>query len=378
MKENHPMYSGLTPDEREVAARLLDAAENLQPNPYFVHEIEAKLRHEFVAKKENRMKGFNFFWQSLAGTVAVTVLTFLFVWLVRGVIPETRGTSSPGSGATSQAVALPTAALTLPAYDRQGITVYRAADFPEAPAKTNLYAYSSSKQPVTVEAVSALAKGLSINGQVAPSEDRAYRYQISDGQQRLFVNSAQDFLYFSSLSSPNALTDLPLEKARPFIEAYLKAHGFEFKHQIQAGIAPGWFMVTALTVDGRPIYSGPSQIQGLSLAISPEGQILQMQAHLLAAEGSSLGKVSILGAKEAWQKFIDPKAWPANFVISNGSPGTAVKPTLTIESIDLVYYSSDPHNQTLAGAFIQPVWRFYGHYSDGNSFEYLVQALRPE
>jgi len=27
--------------------------------------------------------------------------------------------------------------------------------------------------------------------------------------------------------------------------------------------------------------------------------------------------------------------------------------------------------------YLQPVWRFYGHYSDGTIFEALVQALDP-
>ena len=57
-------------------------------------------------------------------------------------------------------------------------------------------------------------------------------------------------------------------------------------------------------------------------------------------------------------------------------------PTATIEKVDLVYYVRNP---TLALAdpnagpqYLQPAWRFYGHYSNGDEFEILVQALKEE
>ena len=59
--------------------------------------------------------------------------------------------------------------------------------------------------------------------------------------------------------------------------------------------------------------------------------------------------------------------------------GTA--PTLTIEKVELVYYVPDPRASSpdpSAPIYIQPVWRFYGHYSNGHRFEILVQALKEE
>ncbi len=55
-------------------------------------------------------------------------------------------------------------------------------------------------------------------------------------------------------------------------------------------------------------------------------------------------------------------------------------PTLTIERIELVYYVPNQRYLTEPAAgpvYIQPVWRFYGHYSDGSIFEALIQALDP-
>jgi LysM repeat protein len=57
-------------------------------------------------------------------------------------------------------------------------------------------------------------------------------------------------------------------------------------------------------------------------------------------------------------------------------------PTLTIEKVELMYYVTNPHWQVdhLDGGplYIQPVWRFYGHYDNGGEFEVLVQALKEE
>lgn len=54
-------------------------------------------------------------------------------------------------------------------------------------------------------------------------------------------------------------------------------------------------------------------------------------------------------------------------------------PTLTVESIELVYYvpnprylTPDPNGEPF---YIQPVWLFIGHYSNGDAFFVMVQAL---
>jgi hypothetical protein len=57
-------------------------------------------------------------------------------------------------------------------------------------------------------------------------------------------------------------------------------------------------------------------------------------------------------------------------------------PTLTIDSIELVYYTPNPQYASsypdAMSPYIQPVWRFYGHYSDGSEMEILIQALKPD
>lgn len=64
------------------------------------------------------------------------------------------------------------------------------------------------------------------------------------------------------------------------------------------------------------------------------------------------------------------------------SPGNYTPPTATIEKVELVYYIPDPRYATPAPntnpQYVQPGWRFYGHYSNGDEFEILVQALKHE
>jgi hypothetical protein len=69
------------------------------------------------------------------------------------------------------------------------------------------------------------------------------------------------------------------------------------------------------------------------------------------------------------------------------SQETYTPPTANIEKVELVYYVPDPRylppdpNSDQAyfhPAYIEPAWRFYGHYSNGDEFEILIQALKDE
>jgi LysM repeat protein len=59
-----------------------------------------------------------------------------------------------------------------------------------------------------------------------------------------------------------------------------------------------------------------------------------------------------------------------------------VYPEATIENVELVYYTPDSRYASFGegsdAEYIQPAWRFYGHYDNGNEFEILIQALKQE
>jgi len=58
------------------------------------------------------------------------------------------------------------------------------------------------------------------------------------------------------------------------------------------------------------------------------------------------------------------------------------EPMATIESVGLVYFTLDQRyalqDATGGPVYLQPAWRFQGHYWDGSEFEILVQALKGE
>jgi LysM repeat protein len=64
------------------------------------------------------------------------------------------------------------------------------------------------------------------------------------------------------------------------------------------------------------------------------------------------------------------------------APETSAVPTASIEEASLVYYTQNPlyalNNPNADAQHLQPMWRFYGHYSNGDEFEILVQALTEE
>jgi hypothetical protein len=105
------------------------------------------------------------------------------------------------------------------------------------------------------------------------------------------------------------------------------------------------------TIAGYPVM----QVRGASLAINPKtGQPVEMQI--------TADQPGIINEAEY--------------------PGVSSEITATVESVELVYYTPyqryNVPDQTAGIVYIQPVWRFQGHYQDGSEFEILVQALKDE
>lgn len=69
------------------------------------------------------------------------------------------------------------------------------------------------------------------------------------------------------------------------------------------------------------------------------------------------------------------------YIFEDVSTDNTVLATATIETVELVYYIRDPYAEAwnpISESYLQPVWRFYGHYSNGDEFEILIQALKDE
>jgi LysM repeat protein len=63
-------------------------------------------------------------------------------------------------------------------------------------------------------------------------------------------------------------------------------------------------------------------------------------------------------------------------------PQVPAEITATIEGVELVYFMPDQRynipDPTAGPVYIQPAWRFHGHFWDGSELEILVQALKDE
>jgi LysM repeat protein len=67
-----------------------------------------------------------------------------------------------------------------------------------------------------------------------------------------------------------------------------------------------------------------------------------------------------------------------------GNADHFIPPDITIEKIELIYFTNDPtyYDDTLDPAqvklYLQPVWHFYGHNENGDEVNMYIQALRQE
>lgn len=64
-----------------------------------------------------------------------------------------------------------------------------------------------------------------------------------------------------------------------------------------------------------------------------------------------------------------------------GNADEYVQPDVVVETVELVYYSINPTNQVNmpeGDIYVQPAWHFRGTFSNGNTFDVLIQALKQE
>ncbi|HET6822837.1 MAG TPA: LysM peptidoglycan-binding domain-containing protein [Anaerolineales bacterium] len=136
-----------------------------------------------------------------------------------------------------------------------------------------------------------------------------------------------------------------------------------------------------------------AQLQAISLPditiVGPEGSEVLLET--LAVPGETFGGYPTIHVFSAAMA-VNPKDGQPNeitieadrpiFFNEQGTPQNITSPSLTIEKVELVYYIPDPRysnqNPTPGPHYLQPAWRFYGHYSDGSEVEFLVQALKQE
>ncbi|HEY5158502.1 MAG TPA: hypothetical protein VII93_11125, partial [Anaerolineales bacterium] len=130
---------------------------------------------------------------------------------------------------------------------------------------------------------------------------------------------------------------------------------------------------TELGHEGDPVFIVALVIPGESLTGYPALRVFSAQMAINPKNGQ-------------------PNEQPTELTITLDQPGVGIEPqavgttgsnppTATVEKVELVYFGSNPQFTTGANTgypYLQPAWRFYGHYSNGDEFEVLIQALQDE
>jgi len=155
-----------------------------------------------------------------------------------------------------------------------------------------------------------------------------------------------------------------------------------------------------VTLDGQEVIlfttNGQTYVQ-FSLAGDIEGSIVgnlgdEVLVEALLVPGESFGGYPTIRVYSIAMAINPKNGQPMDMQVTADQPSVidgpipseqyAAPPTATIEKVELVYYTTDPRYKIPSSAsgpvYIQPVWRFYGHFSTGDEFEVLIQALKDE
>jgi hypothetical protein len=142
--------------------------------------------------------------------------------------------------------------------------------------------------------------------------------------------------------------------------------------------------VTLFTAENGTTYA---QVQAdgspdVSMLGTPSDQVL---LESLAIPDETLGSYPTLHVFGSGLAISPKNGQPVEFPITADKPmvtNELAPATMTIDKVELVYYIADPRyvavDPNAGPSYIQPMWRFSGHYSDGSEFEFLVQALKDE
>jgi len=146
----------------------------------------------------------------------------------------------------------------------------------------------------------------------------------------------------------------------------------------------GQTVILFTTEDGKPyVLAGPAgNLAAAESLIGREGDKVSLEAAV--SPDKSFGDYHILlcvGGELAGQGGGGGAGPVATSEPNTAAPETNTPPTLTIEKVELVYFVSNPLYQandpsaSRRSPYIQPAWHFSGHYSNGDAFDILIQAL---
>jgi LysM repeat protein len=144
--------------------------------------------------------------------------------------------------------------------------------------------------------------------------------------------------------------------------------------------------ITLFTTEEGQTYAQANAYGGI---IGNEGDLLLMEALILPDETIAgypvLQAISIsmaINPKSGEPVEMEVTAHKPYIMDESDLPVIPAELTATIESVELVYFTPNQRyaipDPAAEPVYIQPAWRFQGHYWDGSEFEVFVQALKEE
>jgi LysM repeat protein len=319
---NEQSHNNLTPEDEKIAQRLSQVAEQTRANAQFAAELEERLRSARKPRAGWLGPVFSQVSPALRWGALTVILVLVLSWSIKSLIPMpqpatdttriTPDSSTPTREAPPEETATPVTEDE--GYDWRGAKLHLAAPLPDSPPQASVYLLQSNA-PLTVEEkieiTRTLAQQFGINGEIyqvpgdhSPGDAAAsLDYMVTDGRQRLYVQSENYFTFYADYSANVFLLgnkEISDEEARAVIDSYLTAHGFNFEYQLEKEEGmPGTYYVLPLTPDGHTIrfdYNMPSRLQ---ITIGTDGQVLSLDSSQMDYE--TVGTYGIRSAQEAFE-----------------------------------------------------------------------------
>lgn len=179
--------------------------------------------------------------------------------------------------------------------------------------------------------------------------------------------------------------EIPVLKVERFEVLYPDLH-FQILKGTQSVIQVGNKSVTLFTAEDGQIYAQTDSFAGL---VGNEDDQILVEA--LAIPDETMAGYPVLQVVSAGMAVNPKSGQPLEMEVTANKPYVmdeieAPEPpdelSATIEQVELVYFTPNQRykaaDASAGPTYIQPVWRFQGHYWDGSEFEILVQALKDE
>jgi len=235
-------------------------------------------------------------------------------------------------------------------------------------------------------------------------------YQQADGSQRVeygFITNADPYPYLSlegeDLEALQNYQNKPVDvwgtvETTPEGQPILKVERYEIPFpDLQFQILRG--TQTSVTLDGQPATLFTTEDGKTYVQFNPGGgvdgstvgnldDVILIEA--LAIPDETFGSYPVVrmfsattatNSKDGKEAELSVSA-DQIYIVELAAEGEYTPPTMSIERIELVYYMPDPRYQVGElipdQRYIQPTWLFAGHYSTGEEFFILVQALKQE